>query len=441
MLTMRTTILIAVSLCACSFEPVGVNTEPPADSPPKQYGQGDAPLVSPCHLDATSARPVLAGSTSGEAFVVRADGTKVTLMASGGAQTWMSAPLSRGAYIAVTTTAIEGGRYVSRLTLFDAGGSTLASAVAGGGYLSELGVVAATSSGGLLLLSADGSQHVEPGLSVAADFGPGGLLPVWRGTGETRELALLDVGTREVTALKTPLAGWSAPIWAEDMLVYLGESNGMLSLVRRRGAVELVTPIIGAAENQRLEVEQVAAGSAVLVAGSWVQIRSRLDLETGVLTPLDVTLPAGFLFAGRRSATLADDGALVAALQKDGAAGLFRSVDGKSWTPMGEQVEGATYVQFAGRHGAWVMSAAGSLGWASAKALGMLPAMGRSVELPSLATGVPEVEALSEDGRCVAVWSGTEAEGFTLTSVDLVRNTSRVLTTAKVRPTSASWLR
>ena len=434
---MRTTLwwLLVMSGCGNALNAVNTNEQPP--SPPKQYGGSEAPLVSPCDFDGAAVRPVLAGATATEAFLMRSDGTKVTLVSATNTQTWISTPVTRGTFVAVTTTSIEGNQYVSRLKLFDTGGKELASVAAGDGRLSELGVVATWApEGGLLLVFADGTTRVEAGLTAAADFGPNGLLPVWKGNGQTRQLQLYDVTTRAVTELQIPVAGWSSPIWSGDMLVYLGDSGEMLQLVRRRGDVELTTPIVATNLNAGLEVEQVTQSFAVLVTGSWVQTRTRLDLETGAVTPLEVTLPSGLIFAGRHSATLADDGMLVAALRKDGAAGLFQSADGKSWTSMGSQVEGATFVQFAGRQGSWVMSAAGTLGWASAKAIGMVPAMGRSVELPSLAGSTPEVDALSHDGRCVAVWTKDS-----LVAVDLVKGSSRTLLEGVKAPGSASWLR
>mgnify|MGYP001447294629 CR=1 FL=1 len=431
---MRTTLLL-VTLCACGGGLDAVNTKGPETSPPKTYGGSGSPLTSPCDFSGP-VRPVLTGSTAGEAFVIHSDGSKVTLVKAQGEQTWISTPVARGGFVAVGTTSIAGGRYVSELGLFDTGGKRLASAPGSGGSVSELGVVASwAQEGGLLLLSRDGTARVEPELTPAADFGPGGLLPVWKG--ESRQLALLDVSTHAVKELRIPVAGWSSPVWAGDMLVYLGEAGGMLQLVRLEGDVERTTPIVASALNAGLEVEQVTDDFAVLVTGSWVQTRSRLDLETGELTPLEVKQPEGMLFAGRASARLADDGSLVAAFRKDGAAGLFRSLDGVAWAPLGAGVEGATWVEFIGRQGSWVMSTAGALGWSSAKATALVPSMGRTVELPSPAGGDLAAEALSHDGRCVAVW-GTDGA---LTAVDLVKGTSRVLLQTADRAASASWLR
>lgn len=431
---MRTT-LVLVTLCACGGGLDAVNTKGNETSPPKTYGGAGSALSSPC--DFTGAlRPVLAGATATEAFLIRSDGSKVVLLKAEGTQTWISPPIARGGFVTVATTSIEAGRYVSRMKLFDADGKELGSAAGGGGSLSELGVAASWAhDGGLLLLFADGSTRVEVGLTPAADFGPGGLLPVWKG--DSRQLALLDVSTHAVKELRIPVAGWSSPAWSGDMLVYLGEAGGMLQLVRLQGDVERTTTIVASNLNAGLEVEQVTDDFAVLVAGSWVQTRSRLDLVTGELTPLDVKQPEGMLFAGRASARLADDGSLVAAFRKDGAAGLFRSLDGVAWAPLGPGVEGATWVEFIGRQGSWVMSTAGALGWSSAKATALVPSLGRTVELPSPAGGDLAAEALSHDGRCVAVWGADGA----LTAVDLVKGTSRVLLQTADRAASASWLR
>lgn len=422
---------LAVLLCACG---TAVNVDGDSRPAPGKYAGSGAPLTSPCER-------ALAGSTATEAFLIRPDGTKVTLVEVG-ANAWVGAPVVRGDFVALSVTRLENGAYVNQLLLFDRTGARLAVAQGGGqAWLSELGVAATWGDkGGLVLLRADGTVKELSGLQAAGDFGPGGLLPVWKGQYPERSLALLDVVSGQVTDVPVALAGWSAPIWAGDLLVYIGERDGSLVLVRQRGETTLVTPIIDVVPDfGGLAVEQVTATTAVLVTGSWVQVRTRLDLETGIVTPMEVQLPSGLTFAGRHSASLADDGSLIAALTENGAAGLFRSVDGKTWTSLGGKVAGATWVQFAGRQGSWLMTANGALGVTGAT-IGLVPSMGLTQVLPPTATGVPGAEALTEDGLCAAVWSGSGAK-FTLTATDLVKGMQRRLLESAARPDGASWVR
>ncbi len=428
--------LLVLLVCACSPE-INVTDTPRAkmDPAPAKYTGQAAPLTSPCDFDASAARGVLVATSQREAFLVRSDGAQVPLVSS----TWVGAPMTRGAFITVVSTRLEDGQYTSRVHLFHSSGVELGLIEgASDPRLSADGVVAASTANGVTVLRPDGSTFEEPGLTVAGDLGPGGLLPVWK-KDTAGQLALLDVQSRRVEALEPAVFGWASPIWSGDVLVFLGQRDGQPLVVRRQNGLTLTTPI-AATLIGGLEIEQVTGDAAVLVSGAWVQVRTRVDLKTGEATPLEVELPQGLAFAGRHSATLADDGSLVAALQQGGAAGLFRSLDGKSWSPLGGGVKDATFVQFAGRGGSWLMTAMGGLGGASSTTVGVIPSMQRAVTLPAMVNVAPTQEALSLDGRCAAVWTGS-GTSFSLVATDLVRGTERTLASSSVRPTSAVWLR
>jgi hypothetical protein len=280
----------------------------------------------------------------------------------------------------------------------------------------------------------------DPELTAAGEFGPHGVLPVWRKDFATsRRLSLFDVRARTLEEIETPMFDWGAPVWAGDLLLFIGEREGQPLVVRHQAGFTQTTPLaldlIGG-----LEIEQVSGSVAVVKSGSWAPVRFRVDLDTGELSSLQVDLPEGFTFAGRSSATLAEDGSLVIALRKNGVSGLYRSHDGKSWEPLGGGVAEATAIQFAGRSGTWLMTAAGALGWASATTLGVIPSMQRAVTLPPMVDALPSEEAVSLDGRCAAVWTGS-GTSFSLVAVDLVRGTQRTLAQSAVRPTGLSWLR
>src|SRR5205085_110768 len=106
-ISMRTTLLWLLVMSGCGNALNAVNAKEQPSSPPKQYGGSEAPLVSPCDFDGAAVRPVLAGATTTEAFLMRSDGTKVTLVSTTNAQTWIAPPVTRGSFVAVSMTWIE----------------------------------------------------------------------------------------------------------------------------------------------------------------------------------------------------------------------------------------------------------------------------------------------------------------------------------------------
>ncbi|MBL8949491.1 MAG: hypothetical protein JNK82_01850 [Myxococcaceae bacterium] len=379
----------------------------------------------------------MAASVNGEAFLVRADGARVTLVSAEGPQAWVGAPVVRGPFVLVGTTRRVDGQLQSALHLFDSSGARLGTLEgAAAGELSADGVVSAAASTGLVLLGPDGSVFREPGLHAAGAFGGRSLLPV--AIGESgRQLGIFDARTHQLTPLGDELTSGSSPVWSGEVLVYLAQRGERVALVRHHAGLTLATPLVGRVAGAW--VEQVTDTDAILVTGFWVQSRSRVNLATGEVTPFEIELPEAHVAAGQASASFAEDGTLVMALAKDDVAGLFGSRDGKHWEPLGEGVPGASWVQFAGRNGTWLLSAAGPLGWASSTTVAVMPALRRAVELPSMVNAVPNAESVSADGRCAAVWTGS-GTGFSLVTVDLLTATQRTLVTSTARPSSVAWL-
>jgi hypothetical protein len=430
---MRKTILLAL-LCGCG---TGVNPQSSAPST-----SSSAALISPCGTEPES-RALLASATSREAFLVRADGTKVSLWATPeGVQAWVSTPLVKGRFAAMTTSMLIEKQYASRVTLFDLQGRSLASvdgAVASD--LSAQGVVAASAEGGGLVLLREGEKRVRKDLSYVGGFGPNGLLPVWAATSETEwRLALYDVEADALIELPLPMYGWGSPAWSGEQLVYLGEQGDQVTLVRFGGGQTQLTPLVGVQVSGGIHVESVVGSKAVLVTGAWVQSRSTVDLETGAVTPLEVEAPAGLMWAGRSSPLLAEDGSLIAAFRAETSAGLFRSTDGKSWAPMGTLIDGASWLQYAGRGGSWLVTA-GSMLSTAPSTVALAPQRNRQVALPRLASGAPQADALSEDGRCAAVWHA-EGNGFSLTVADLATGTQRevIALSSAEGPSGTTWI-
>lgn len=431
---MRKLILLTL-LCGCGRS---VPPEPGATAPVASEA-----LTSPCET-ADPKRPILAGATGTEAFVVRADGTRQVLLTVAPNNAWVAPPLVRGRYLAVSSSAQVDGQYVSRMHLFDAEGRPLASAEGvSHGYLSERGVVAAHAPGGGLRLFGEGLDRTREGLWPMGEFGPAGELPVWAKSPDAEEwrLALYLVDRDALREVPLPLQGWGSPAWFDGQLVYLSEREGTLQLVRVGETQAQVTPLVGLADTGGLSVEAVAGGKAVLTAGAWVQSRFVVDLATGAVAPLEVELPEGMGWAGRRSPALAEDGSLVTAFVRGSAAGLFESKDGKAWAELGAMHEGANRVLFAGRGGAWLVSAASTL-LPAQSTRGFSSAFARELTLPAIAGGhAPEAESLSADGRCAAVWHAAPG-GFALTVANLALGTQRQLLhlEAKSAPASASWI-
>src|SRR5882724_4181747 len=95
---MRTT-LVTLLLCACGTETQLASTDSKGPNQKPTYQGGGAPLTSACDFDSPRLPVgVLAGSTQTEAFLIKSDGSKVSLVTAGAQQTWISAPQSRGQF-------------------------------------------------------------------------------------------------------------------------------------------------------------------------------------------------------------------------------------------------------------------------------------------------------------------------------------------------------
>jgi hypothetical protein len=213
-------------------------------------------------------------------------------------------------------------------------------------------------------------------------------------------------------------------------------------LVRATGDQVATTIIVSEDTIGASAIESVSETEAVLVAGTWVQVRLRLDLTTGVLSPLKLELPAGLMWAGSVRTQLAS-GKLIAALSDGTGVGLFASADGKAWSALGPTVEKAKYGHFVGRGGTWVLNASGDT-FADQTVLGLVPARAQSLVLPTASNGSDLAqESISPDGRCVAVWTPS-AGGDALTAVDLQDQMALRLTersrSGERAPGSVIWL-
>ncbi|MFZ5469581.1 MAG: hypothetical protein ACOZIN_09100 [Myxococcota bacterium] len=282
-----------------------------------------------------------------------------------------------------------------------------------------------------LLVHPDGSEQRLPGLNPIAAASSDGWVPVTFGPGFVSETSWYHPVTKELRPFGHPNETW--PSWVGEQLVYIGQVNGVRSLVSQTPSDLRSLPLPGANPAALWMIH--AANERYVLLGAYGPPEELWRVDVQALTAERITMvaPAGLALVpywyGR--VQVDSSGGVLQAFDGELGSAMFRSLDlGATWTqldPFRAPKEGAfarSYAQMIERAGTLLLLPQDQVGYLSlfGPAQVVRPAEALSAEIPmAKISQYPYAvrPALSSDGLCVSYWKEVGEGDRTLTVFDL----------------------